>query len=53
MILFGEICDKAFKSTPYYSHKSSKEMYELMNEMKVLLKDEDIIFAIKDGKEVG
>ena len=28
-------------------------MYELMNEMKVLLKNEDIIFAIKDGKEVG
>ena len=53
MLIFGDICDKALKSTPYYSYKSSQEMYELMNQMKILLKNEDIIFALKDGKEVG
>lgn len=53
MLIFGDICDKALKSTPYYSYKSSQEMYELMNEMKILLKNEDIVFALKDGKEVG
>lgn len=53
MKIFGDICDKAFNNTPYYSQKTGQEMYELMNQMKVLLKNEDIIFALKDGKEVG
>lgn len=53
MLIFGDLCDKTLKSTPYYSYKSNKEMYELMKQMKFLLKNEDIIFALKDNKEVG
>jgi len=53
MFLFGELCDKVMCETPYYSTKTKEEMYELMKQMKPLLKNEDIIFALKDGKEVG
>jgi hypothetical protein len=53
MLLFGDLCDKVMCGTPYYSTKTKEEMYELMKQMKPLLKNEDIIFAMKDGKEVG
>ena len=53
MIKFGELCDRTLKTTPYYSPKTPNEMYQLMKQMKFLMKNEDIIFAIKDGKEVG
>lgn len=53
MLLFGELCDKTLCTTPYYSTKTSEEMYELMKSMKFFMKNEDIIFAMKDGKEIG
>lgn len=53
MIIFGELCDKTLCTTPYYSKKNTHEMYELMNSMKIFMKNEDIIFAMKDGKEIG
>jgi hypothetical protein len=53
MLIFGELCHQSLKQTPYYSKKTASEMYELMNKIKFLFKKEDIIFAIKDGKEVG
>ena len=53
MLLFGELCHKALSKTPYYSEKTPYEMYELMKQMKFLIKKEDLIFAMKDGKEVG
>jgi hypothetical protein len=53
MLIFGEIIDKAWKDTPYYSPKTTEELYDLMNQMRLLLKKEDIVFALKEGKEVG
>ena len=53
MLIFGELCHKSLKSTPYYSKKTPYEMYELMKQMKFIMKKEDIIFAIKDGEEIG
>ena len=53
MIKFGDLCDKTLSNTPYYSYKTPYEMYQLMKQMKFLMKNEDIIFAMKDGKEVG
>lgn len=53
MLIFGELCHQSLKQTPYYSEKTAEEMYELMKKMKFLFQDEDIIFAMKDGKEVG
>ena len=53
ILLFGELCDKVMQNTPYYSTKTKEEMYELIKQLKPILKNEDIIFALKDGKEVG
>ena len=53
MLVFGELCHKTLKNTPYYSEKTPFEMYELMKQMKFLIKKEDFIFVLKDGKEVG
>ena len=53
VLLFGELCDKVMQGTPYYSTKTKEEMYELIKQMKPILKNEDIIFALKNGKEVG
>jgi hypothetical protein len=53
MLLFGELCHASLKSTPYYAEKKPYEMYELMNKMRFLMRKEDLIFAMKDGKEIG
>jgi len=53
IFLFGELCDKVMLNTPYYYKKTKAEMYELIKQMKPLLKNENIIFALKDGKEIG
>lgn len=53
MLIFGDLCHKTLVNTLYYSEKTNEEMYELMSEMKMVLKKEDIIFALKDGKEIG
>jgi len=53
MLIFGRLCHDTLKQTPYYSEKRPLEMYELMKKMKFIMRKEDIIFALKDGKEVG
>lgn len=53
MLIFGELCHESLKQTPYYSEKYACEMYELMKQTKLFFKDEDIVFAMKNGKEVG
>ena len=53
MLLFGKLCHESLKNTPYYSEKTPEEMYELMKKIKLFFKKEDIIFAMKNGKEIG
>ncbi|MBR3305831.1 MAG: GNAT family N-acetyltransferase [Lachnospiraceae bacterium] len=53
MLVMGELCHRSLKDTPYYSEKKPYEMYELMKQVRFIMKSEDIIFAIKDGKEIG
>ena len=53
MLIMGELCHASLKNTPYYSEKTPHEMYELMKQVRFIMKQEDIIFAMKDGKEIG
>ena len=53
MMLMGELCHESLKSTPYYSKKTAYEMYELMKQVKFIMKPDDILFAMKNGKEIG
>lgn len=53
MLTFGELCHQTLEDTPYYAEKKPYEMYELMKQMKLMMRDEDLIFVEKDGKEIG
>lgn len=53
MLIFGDLCDKSLKQTPYYSKKTPEEMYELMNQTRLFFKNEDIIFVMDNNKEIG
>lgn len=53
MLIMGRLCHESLRSTPYYSEKKPQEMYELMRQIRFLMKKEDVIFAMKDGKEIG
>lgn len=53
MLILGQLCHDSLKGTPYYSEKKPIEMYELMRQIRFLMKREDILFAMKDGKEIG
>lgn len=53
MLILGDLCHRALSGTPYYSSKTPYEMYELLRQVRFIFKKEDVIFALKDGKEVG
>ncbi len=53
MLIFGRLCHEALQGTPYYADKTPDEMYQLMKKIRFLLKNEDILFAMKDGQEIG
>ena len=53
MLIFGKLCHETLESTPYYSEKKPSEMYELMKQIRFIMRPEDIVFAVKDGREVG
>lgn len=53
MLIFGKLVHESLKTTPYYSIKTDYEMYELMKQLRFIMKKEDIIFAMRNGKEIG
>lgn len=53
MILFGNLCNQTLKETPLYFPREGICMYELLKDLGPFLDKENLIFALKDGKEVG
>lgn len=53
MMLFGQLVHDCLKTTPYYSKKTPYQMYQLMNQTRLFFRKKDIIFAMKNGKEIG
>lgn len=53
MLLFGSLCNQTLKDTFLYFPRPPIAMYELMKDLKPFLKPEYLIFAMKDGKEIG
>ena len=53
--LYTQIDNGSFSSTPYWywSNREPEENYELFHPFRFLLKEEDLLFAEKDGKPVG
>lgn len=53
ILLFSRIKNECLKDINLYFDKSPQEDYELMKNLKYFLKKENIIFAMKDNKEIG
>lgn len=50
---YTDLCNKIFLDQSYYCKRTYKEDYHLFNSMVPLLKKENLIFAKKNGKDIG
>jgi len=53
MLLLGELSNQCLGETPWYFPKPPMAMYEILKEIRWFLKPEHLLFAMKDGREVG
>lgn len=53
MATLGDLFNKTLKDTRFYFHKNIRESYEMIRAIRPLLKNNNIIYAMKDGKEIG
>ena len=53
LLLLGDLCNLSLHDTFLYFDRPPSSIYELMSPLKPFLKPENLIFAMKDGKEVG
>lgn len=53
ILIFGDLCDRALCGTPLYYKKTKEEMYDSLKTMKYIFKADNLIFAIKNGVEIG
>ncbi len=53
--LYTDIDNRAFSNTQYWywSNRDGEENYELFHPFRFLMREEDLLFAEKDGKPVG
>ena len=53
MAVLGDLFNKTLDRTRFYFHKDIRESYEMIRAIRPLLKDGNIIYAMKDGREIG
>lgn len=53
MEIFRNLCDQTLGTTRLYMPTDNRHFYELIKDMKPLLKPENILFVCNDGWEVG
>ncbi|MCL1825638.1 MAG: hypothetical protein FWG26_06800 [Betaproteobacteria bacterium] len=53
MAILGDLFNKTLDKTRFYFHKDIHESYEMIRAIRPLLKDGNIIYAMKDGREIG
>lgn len=53
MILFGNLCNQCLHQTFLYFDREPENLFELMSDLKPLLRPEHLFFALKNGREVG
>lgn len=51
--VYTDLNNKIFDTHPFYFKRSHDEDYELFRELKFFLQEENLIFALKDGKAIG
>lgn len=53
VLLFSRLCNETLNDTYLYYERAPEHLYELVNELRVFLKPENLIFAMHEGREVG
>jgi hypothetical protein len=53
ILIFGDLCNRVLGETPYYIEKTKEEMYNSLRQLKFVLTESNLVFAMKDRKEVG
>ena len=53
MDILGDLFNRTLESTPFYARRSIAESYEMMRGFRPLLRDENVIYAMHGGREVG
>ncbi len=53
MILFGELANRCLAQTYLYFERDPHALYQLLRPMRPLLESQHLIFACRDGREVG
>lgn len=51
--LYTDLNNKCFKTHPFYFKREYDEDYELFKDLKLFMKEENLIFVEKDGKPIG
>jgi len=53
MLILGDLFNKTLDKTRFYFHKSIRESCEMIQAIRPLLKNSNIIYAMKEGREIG
>jgi hypothetical protein len=52
-MLLGELANRFLKETHLYFERDPSDMYQLLRPLRPLLRSEHLLFACRDGKEIG
>ena len=53
MEILGDLFNKTLEGTRFYAPRPHQESYEMIRGLKPLINNEHIIYALKDGREIG
>jgi hypothetical protein len=53
MKVYTDINNECFENHPFYFKRDYKQDYELFKDLKLFIKEENLIFAEKDGQPIG
>jgi hypothetical protein len=53
MNILGALFNETLKDTPFFFPRPAVEWYEVFKELRPILRNENILYVLKDGKEVG
>jgi hypothetical protein len=53
ILLFGELCNECLRDTYLYVDRDPSSLYQTLLPLRPLLRSENLIFVMKEGREVG
>lgn len=53
MEILGDLFNRTLADTPFFFPKSTAEWYDVFKALKPIIKNENIVYAMKNGREIG